>query len=239
MSTYVTGRTLDGSGDPIPGTGFEVETGSWLEDRLRDRVGPITSHPTRSVWGIPLSDGGGTIRTLSVFGAGYDGPPAHSHDRSVEVFEVDAGSLTVTLDGDERVASAGESVTVDTGVVHTFRNGSDERALVTTEIRSPGRLRQVLPTLGGLAHDRSRDADDPLQQACIADALDGNTTFVRGEGLAGSVVSAVVPVARLAGYRAAYATYLQPAFWRAHVEQPTSGATGSDGAERMHSAPEP
>jgi mannose-6-phosphate isomerase-like protein (cupin superfamily) len=220
VSTYVTGRTLDERGDPVPGTGFEVEAGSWLDDRLGDRTGPITSHPTRSVWGIPLSDAEGPIRTLSVFGAGYDGPPAHYHHRSVERFEVRSEALTVTLDGEERTVSAGESVTVDTGVVHTFRNGTDERALVTTEIRSPGRLRQVLPTLGGLAHDRSRSAEDPLQQALVADALDGNTTFVRGEGLAGVAARALVPVARLAGYRAAYATYTQPAFWRAHVEQP-------------------
>ncbi|MBB6647427.1 cupin domain-containing protein [Halobellus ruber] len=220
MSTYVTGRTLDSSGDPIPGTGFEVEAGSWLEDRLGERAGPITSHPTRSVWGIPLSGEDGPIRTLSVFGAGYDGPPAHYHERSVELFAVESGSLTVTLDGTERTVSAGESVTVDTGVVHSFRNGTDERALVITEIRSPGRLRQVLPTLGGLAHDQTRDADDPLQQALVADALDGNTTFVRGEGIAGVAADALTPLARAAGYQGAYATYLQPAFWRAHVEQP-------------------
>ena len=228
MSTYVTGRTLDRTGDPIPETGFAVETGSWLDGRLRDRTGPITSHPTRSVWGIPLSDGDGPIRTLSVFGAGYDGPPAHHHDRSVEVFEVESGSLTVTLDGAERTVRAGESVTVDTGVVHSFRNGAGERALVTTEIRSPGRLRQVLPTLGGLAHDRSRSPDDPLQQALVADALDGNTTFVRGEGIAGAVAGALAPIARLAGYRAAYATYTRPAFWRAHVEQPTAAPDPGD-----------
>jgi mannose-6-phosphate isomerase-like protein (cupin superfamily) len=221
MATYVTGRTLDEAGDPIPGTGFQVTEGSWLDDQLGDRTGPITSHPTRPVWGIPLSSDDGPIRTLSVFGPRYDGPPAHYHERSVELFDVEAGSITMTLDGEERGISAGESVTVDTGVVHSFRNGTDERALVVTEIRSPGRLRQVLPTLGGLAHDRGRSANDPLQQACIADALDGNTAFVRGAGLAGAAARAVVPVARLAGYRAAYATYMQPAFWRAHVEQPT------------------
>ena len=199
MSTYVTGRTLDERGDPVPGTGFEVETGSWLDDRIGRRAGPITSHPTRSVWGIPLSDGDGPIRTLSVFGAGYDGPPAHYHERSVELFAVESGSLTVTLDGAERTVRAGESVTVDTGVVHSFRNGTDERALVETEIRSPGRLRQVLPTLGGLAHDRARSAEDPLQQALVADALDGNTTFVRGEGSGRVATRAPVPVAGPAG----------------------------------------
>ena len=220
MSTYVTGRTLDEHGDPVPGTGFEVEAGSWLDDQIRERTGPISSHPTRPVWGIPMSDGDGPIRTLSVFGAGYDGPPAHYHDQSVELFEVESGSLTMTLDGDEQRVSAGETAAVATGVVHTFRNDTDERALVTTEIRSPGRLRQVLPTLGGLAHDRSRDPDDPLQQALVADALDGNTTFVRGDGLAGAAANALVPVARAAGYQGAYATYLQPGFWETHVEQP-------------------
>lgn len=221
MAAYVTGRTLDEHGDPISGTGFEVEEGSWLDERIGDRTGPITSHPTRAVWGIPLSGDEGAIRTLSVFGPGYDGPAPHYHEHSVELFEVEAGSLAMTLDDVERTVLAGETATVDTGVVHSFHNETDDRALVTTEIRSPGRLRQVLPTLGGLAHDRSRDPDDPLQQALIADALEGNTTFVRGEGLTGSVVSALTPVARAAGYQGAYATYMQPAFWREHVEQPT------------------
>jgi mannose-6-phosphate isomerase-like protein (cupin superfamily) len=220
MSAYVTGRTLDEHGDPIQGTGFEVEEGSWLEDRLRDRTGPINSHPTRPVWGIPVTEGDGPIRTVSVFGPGYDGPPAHYHEQSVELFELEAGSLTMTLDGEDRPVSAGETVTVDTGVTHSFRNETDERAIVVTEIRSPGRLRQVLPTLGGLAHDRSRSADDPLQQVLVADVLDGNTVFVRGGALAGSAASALAPVARLAGYQGAYATYTQPAFWRQHVEQP-------------------
>jgi len=220
MSAYVTGRTLDEQGDPISGTGFEVEEGSWLENRLRERTGPITSHPTRAVWGIPLTDGDGPIRTASVFGPGYDGPPAHYHEQSVERFEVESGSLIMTLDGEDRPVSAGETVTVETGVTHTFRNETTARAIVVTEIRSPGRLRQVLPTLGGLAHDRSRDSENPLQQALIADALDGNTTFIRGGPLADSAATALEPLARLAGYQGAYATYLQPAFWRDHVEQP-------------------
>jgi len=219
MATYTTGRTLDERGEPMPGTGFDVEEGSWLEDRLGDRVGPITSHPTRPVWGIPQTDGEDPIRTASVFGPGYDGPPAHYHARSLERFHVEAGSLVVTLDGAERRVSAGDTVTVDTGVVHTFRNETGERALVVTEIHSPGRLREVLPTLGGLAHDRSRDLSDPLQWALIADVLEGNTTFVRGDG-AGSAVDLLAPLARLTGYQGAYATYTQPAFWRNHVEQP-------------------
>jgi mannose-6-phosphate isomerase-like protein (cupin superfamily) len=220
MSERTIGRTLNQRGQPVPGTGFTVAGDSWLAKRLAERTGPITSHPTRPVWGIPLSGDSGTIRTLSVFGSGYGGPPEHYHEQSHEVFHVEEGSITVTLDGVDQRVSAGESVTVETGVVHSFTNDTDERALVTTEIRAPGRLREVLPTLGGLAHDRERDVDDPLQQVAIAERLDGNTVFTEQEGLTGALAGALAPVAQLAGYQGAYAKYAQPAFWEAHVEQP-------------------
>jgi mannose-6-phosphate isomerase-like protein (cupin superfamily) len=220
MSNRTIGRTLDPHGKPVPGTGFTVEDDSWLAERLSERTGPITSHPTRSVWGIPLSGDTGAIRTLSVFGSGYGGPPEHYHEQSLEVFHVEEGSLTVTLDGVDQRVSAEESVTVETGVVHSFRNDTDQLALVTTEIRAPGRLREVLPTLGGLAHDRERDVDDPLQQVMIADRLDGNTVFTDQAGMTGTLTDVLAPVAQLAGYRGAYAKYGQPAFWQAHVEQP-------------------
>lgn len=219
MSTLTTGRTLDDHGNPVAGTGFELDPDSWLADRVRERTGPITSHPTRPVWGIPLESSGDTIRTLSVFGSGYSGPPEHYHEQSPERFEVERGSLLMTLDGRDRELTAGETATVETGVTHTFENHTDERAVVTTYINSPGRLQQVLPTLGGLAHDEEGDPDNPLQQALIADRLDGNTVFTRQERLE-PLSNLLTPVAELAGYQGAYAKYTQPAFWERHVEQP-------------------
>jgi mannose-6-phosphate isomerase-like protein (cupin superfamily) len=224
MSPITTGRTLDGQGEPIEGTGFEVEPGSDLAERIAARTGPITSHPTRPVWGIPLEAPDNAIRTLSVFGPGYTGPPEHYHLQSEEGFDVREGAVTFTLDGTDRVVGAGERTTVDTGVRHTFRNAGDERAIVLTEIHSPGRLRQVLPTLGGLAHDDTMDTDDTLQQAMIARRLEGNTVFTEQERpVASAVTDALAPVARLAGYEGAYGKYSQESFWRRHVEQPDSG----------------
>lgn len=219
MSTITTGRTLDADGDPVPGTGFEFDSDGWLAARVQERTGPITSHPTRPVWGVPLEGSGGTIRTLSVFGPGYGGPPEHYHEQSPERFEVERGSLAVTLDGTHTEVTAGETAAVETGVTHTFENHTDERAVVTTYIDSPGRLRQVLPTLGGLAHDESRNPENPLQQALIADRLDGNTVFTRQERLE-PLSRLLTPVAELAGYQGAYAKYTQPIFWERHVEQP-------------------
>jgi mannose-6-phosphate isomerase-like protein (cupin superfamily) len=223
MSTFVVGRTVDESGDPIEGTGFEVDSDGLVADLLAERTGPITSHPTRPVWGVPLSGPDGTMRQLSLLGAGYDGPPEHYHTRSEETFDVRQGEVTFTLDGDDRAVAAGERTTVEPGVRHTFRNDGDETALVVTTIHDPGRLRQVLPTLGGLAHDDARDPDDPLQRAVLAKRLERNTVFTEGEGrVAELATDALAPVARLAGYRGAYAEYMQPAFWRRHVEQPDS-----------------
>jgi len=219
MSTVTTGRTLDANGDPVPGTGFELDPDSQFADRVRERTGPVTSHPTRPVWGIPLEGSGNTVRTLSVFGPGYGGPPEHYHEQSPERFEVERGSLTMMLDGTDHEVTAGETATVETGVTHTFRNDTDKRAVVITNIYSPGRLRQVLPTLGGLAHDDDGNPENPLQQALVADRLDGNTVFTRQERLE-PLSRLLTPVAELAGYQGAYAKYTQPAFWERHVEQP-------------------
>lgn len=233
VSKITTGRTLDADGEPIPGTGFELDTESWLATQIRERSGPISSHPTQPMWSIPVGasetddeTGGGTadetVRGVSVVARGYDGPPPHYHTQSRERFDVRRGELTLELDGAERRVPAGETAVVETGVEHTFRVKTDDRAVVVTEIDAPGRLRSVLPTLGGLAHDTDRDPDDPLQRAVIADRLADHTVFTAAEGgLVGAATELLAPVGRAAGYQAAYGEYLTPAFWRAHVEQPS------------------
>jgi len=204
MTTVTTGRTLDETGTPVEGTGFEYDPDGWLGERIAARTGPITSHPTRPVWGIPLSADGDLTRTLTVVGPGYGGPAEHYHEHSEEAFDVHEGEVTLTLDGTDRRVPAGEVATVETGVDHTFRNDRDERAIVTTEIRSPGRLDSVLPTLGGLAHDPERDPEDPLQRVMIAKRLAGNTTFTDQESPGRqAAIDTLAPVARLAGYRGA------------------------------------
>jgi mannose-6-phosphate isomerase-like protein (cupin superfamily) len=224
--TVTTGRTIDETGAPVPGTGFEFEPGSWLAERITEREGPVTSHPTRPVWGIPMPAEGDCTRTLTIVGADYGGPAEHYHEQSREVFDVREGELTLTRDGTDERIGAGSRATVETGVRHTFRNDSDVRAVLFTEIQTPGRLDAVLPTLGGLAHDPERDPGNLLQRVLIAQRLSGNTVFTDQErpGV-GRVTDALAPVARLAGYRGGYGKYLQPAFWWRHVEQPATGRT--------------
>lgn len=57
-------------------------------------------------------------------------PQPHLHPHTVEVFEVLEGELEMLVGREWRMARAGESVTVDAGVRHTFRNTSGAEVIV-------------------------------------------------------------------------------------------------------------
>jgi len=216
-----TGRTLDADGHPIAGTGFEFSPESDLGELLAQRTGALISHPTRGVWSaaLPSPEDSETIRALSIYRPGFEGPPEHYHEHSQERFAVEAGAATFRIDDREEPVTAGETIVVDPSERHTFTVGGDGLCYMIVDIDSPGRLRQVLPTLSGLAHDGK--ADSPLQQAMIARRLSGNTVFTDiNPDLSRGLNAVLAPIARLRGYQGAYSKYMREAFWGRHVEQP-------------------
>lgn len=54
------------------------------------------------------------------------GTPVHIHPYAAEIYEVLEGQFDVYVDGAWQTLTMGERVTVEAGVPHTFRNGSDE-----------------------------------------------------------------------------------------------------------------
>jgi quercetin dioxygenase-like cupin family protein len=62
----------------------------------------------------------------------------HRHPYA-EVFVVQSGEATFTIDGEERVARAGEVLAVPPGVAHGFANRGDER-LVQLDIHASPRF---------------------------------------------------------------------------------------------------
>lgn len=219
-----TGRTLDSNGSPIDGTGFELSPDGTLAEVLAQRTGPLTSHPTRGVWTAPLpgpDDDDGTIRAPGIYTPGFEGPPEHYHKHSPERFAVEAGAVTFRINDRTERITAGETISVDPYERHTFSVEGTELCYMIVDIESPGQLRQVLPTLSGLAHDPKRNPDHPLQQAAIASRLDGNTVFTDiSPDLSRLLRGVLTPIARLRGYQGAYGTYMQDSFWERHVEQP-------------------
>lgn len=61
------------------------------------------------------------------------GPPAHIHPGQREIYEVESGELTVTLDGKTHVIGPGESIEVPSGSTHTFANRSDQPVRFSAE----------------------------------------------------------------------------------------------------------
>lgn len=61
------------------------------------------------------------------------GPPAHIHPGQREIYEVEAGELTVTVDGVTHVIGRGESIEVPSGSAHTFANRSDQPVRFSAE----------------------------------------------------------------------------------------------------------
>ena len=86
---------------------------------------------------------------------GGPGPGTHIHTRQNEGFEVVSGTMLVTLHGEEATLEPGDSVVVQAGEVHTFRNGSDTSELVVRFWYEPAlRLEWMLQTMGEMAMER-------------------------------------------------------------------------------------
>lgn len=64
-------------------------------------------------------------------------PPPHVHPRQREVFTLEEGDFELLLDGSWRTLTPGESVAVEPGQTHTYRNRGTATARVRT-VHEPG-----------------------------------------------------------------------------------------------------
>ena len=67
---------------------------------------------------------------IMTFGAGKKGPPAHVHTRQLEGFEILSGQMEAVVNGKKVVANVGETIIVQAGEPHSFKNGSETEPLV-------------------------------------------------------------------------------------------------------------
>ena len=68
---------------------------------------------------------------------GGPAPPPHVHPRQREIFTLEEGDFELLLDGDWRKLAPGESVAVEPGATHTYRNEGTSTARVRT-VHEPG-----------------------------------------------------------------------------------------------------
>jgi quercetin dioxygenase-like cupin family protein len=96
---------------------------------------------------------------------------AHVHPYQTERFEVTDGTVEFRLGRRRVLASRGEMVTVDPGVVHSFRNAGDGEARFVAEVTPALGFESFLETMFGLAADgktSKRRMPNPLRLAVIA-----------------------------------------------------------------------
>jgi quercetin dioxygenase-like cupin family protein len=75
------------------------------------------------------------------------GPPPHVHSREEESFYVLEGEITITVDGERIVATAGMFANMPVGIQHSFRNESDRTAKMLISV-APAGLEQMFFDIG-------------------------------------------------------------------------------------------
>ncbi len=134
------------------------------------------------------------------------GPPAHIHPMSTETFEVWSGAIRLKAGRDDRVVSAGDTVTVQPGRSHGFYNHTDESAVVITEWQPGLGMAGFLDEWFELARSgklNSKGMATPLQTAVLFDAyLDSIALPALPLGLQRNLFHGLARLGRRRGYDA-------------------------------------
>lgn len=142
-------------------------------------------------------------------------PRPHTHPRAEERFEVQAGRVQITTNGDTRVAEAGETVIVPRGAAHVWGNPFDEPAAIAVTVRPALALETFFETWFGLAADGKvspRTQMPTFLQAVLV--MHDFRDEIGAPGLGGLALRGLGPVlsplARARGYRSTYPRYSGP-----------------------------
>lgn len=228
MTKMISGRRLDKNGQPIDGTGFEYDSNERLAELLPSRVSPLYSQPITGEWVFALnlsaSTGGEFERGVGVFKPGNAGPPEHFHPTYAEHFEIIGGEFIFKIGGKERRAVAGEKLTAEKGVPHTFRCIGSSYGTVIVETRPAARTGLVIATLFAMAHEGKltpQGQPQLMQAMVIGSEYADDTVFTNPPpAIALPLAKLLAPLGRLLGYRPTYPQYAEESYWRTRVEQP-------------------
>ena len=126
------------------------------------------------------------------------GPPAHIHPGQSEIYSVESGELTVTVDGKVHLIGRGESIEVPSGSTHTFANHSDHPVRFSAEhfpaLRFEEYIRLVHRTVAG------REATLPVILRIIRIESSYRDTIVAPPGVPSLMGKVMSGVGRLAGF---------------------------------------
>lgn len=97
------------------------------------QTGERMEMPDGSIYEITSStaeNAGRFVEMVFTLPAGSVAPPPHVHPTPVEEYEVLEGTLDVMVGGDWKTLGPGDTASVPTGVLHTFKNRSGATVIV-------------------------------------------------------------------------------------------------------------
>jgi quercetin dioxygenase-like cupin family protein len=108
------------------------------------------------------------------------GAPAaeHVHPRQLERFDVHAGSLRLTLAGEELSVGPGESVIVPPGAPHIWHAANGEELRMTVTFEPALTTERFFEEFFALANERKTKSDGTMRVLDAARVLDDNRDFL-------------------------------------------------------------
>ena len=176
-----------------------ISTGQTIEN-------PVTGE--RIAFHKTSRDTGGEYVLIEAAVAPGGGVASHMHPYQTEEFEILSGSVEFRNGGDKRVASEGDSVTVEPGTIHRFENIGPDEARFTTKVSPALEFESFLETMFALAADgktNKKGMPNPVRMAVIANEYfdDVRAPHVPG-ALQKAALAAGAAVGRLVGYTPSY-----------------------------------
>jgi quercetin dioxygenase-like cupin family protein len=98
--------------------------------------------------------GGEFVEMIFTLPPGSIAPPPHVHPGLVEEYEVLEGELDVMVDGDWRTLSPGESASVPSDTIHTFKNRAEVTVRARNFHRPPARFEDYIEHINRLMDAR-------------------------------------------------------------------------------------
>jgi mannose-6-phosphate isomerase-like protein (cupin superfamily) len=140
------------------------------------------------------------------------GPPMHIHSGFDEVFKVDAGELSVIVDGDKRTLKAGEKYTIEQGTPHKSFNETDSSvyATMTDEEALPEAFFVYLSQIYGYIDESEENMKPPkviLQMAMFQQYFDSYLDEGPPVAIQKTMNFLIVHLERLLGYQSFYDKY--------------------------------
>lgn len=230
MATITTGRPIDQAGDPTDGPALEMDPDGAAANAFSTSSYSLASSPGAEMWSAidqwPARDDSAEPAMLVWLGPDAMELPPHVHTRGREYFHTLEGEVTLVVDGETRRLGPEESVSIEPGQEHFFRNDSDEYAAFYVETPWFETI-EIQFTFFGMDHDGAFSRDGSYGQPGFLQGLvmseylrEGTHITAAPFALQRLLWATVAPAGRALGRQPVDERYLEDEFWERTVEQP-------------------